>query len=157
MPTFLRVLSILTFIYIGFALLGVIVNLVSGPLPEEQVDAILQQYEMLIQQVNDLGSVYWEDQLRKTSNMIRYTNANHYLNVLVLIIGYIVGILGVIWMLQKRKLGFHLYIIYNLIILLSVYLSVPIGEVPSIVIISNAVIAGLFIFLYTRNLKWMDQ
>lgn len=157
MPTFLRVLSVLSFVYLGFAILGALVNLVSGPLPSDQVEAVLQEYEMLIQQVNDLGSVYWEDQLSKTSNMIRYTNDNHYMNILLLLMSYIFGVVGVIWMLQKRRLGFHFYIIYNLILLLSIYASVPMGEVPSVIIVWNAVISGFFILLYSRNLKWMDQ
>jgi hypothetical protein len=68
---------------------------------------------------------------------------------------YAIGLNGVIFMLKGRKLGFHLYIVYNLIALISIYASAPASEIPSFYFILFGIISSVFIFMFSRNLKFM--
>ena len=154
-PTFLTVLAVLSFITIGLGLLGGLTGLLSGPLSQEEIDEIIAQNMKIVDQLNDMGSYYWSDALNKTMHMVQYTNNNFYVNQLITVLGYAVGLAGVILMLRGKKTGFHLYIIYNLLSLLVVYASVPVSEVPAFIIIFNAFFALLFIFMYSRNLHYM--
>ena len=65
------------------------------------------------------------------------------------------GLAGAIWMFKGKKIGFHLYIIYSLISLGSMYIFIPFSEVPSYSILFNGLFSGLFIWMYSRNLSWL--
>lgn len=156
-PTLLLVLSILSFISIGFGFFGGIFSFLSGPVSVEDIDALIAENMPMIEQLRDLGSDYWANEMMKSFQMIRYTNANFWMNQAVNLLAYGVGFVGVFFMLKGFKKGFHAYIIYNLLLLLSPFASVPFGEVPSFLLISNAIIAGIFIFLYSRNLTYLNK
>ena len=69
----------------------------------------------------------------------------------------LIGATSAFMMLFRMKLGFHAYIIYSFLSILSVYAFVAPVNVPSILILTNAIFAGLFVFLYSRNLKWLTK
>ncbi len=67
------------------------------------------------------------------------------------------GILAALMMFKRMKLGFHCYIIYSFLSILSVYAFVAPSNVPTILIVANTIFAGLFVFMYSRNLKWLTK
>jgi hypothetical protein len=81
---------------------------------------------------------------------------DHFYGVLaVSILTIVVGFFGVLSMWRGSKLGFHLYIIYSLIGTAHVYIFVSPSIVPSLMIYTNLGLSAIFVFMYSRNLKWM--
>jgi len=154
-PTFLVVLSVFSLISISSGLLTSILGLISGPMEDYQVDEIIGQNMAGVTQLQEMGEVYWSDITLKILNLVKYTNENFYLDRLINLGAYAIGLSGVIFMLKGKKLGFHLYIVYNLIALISNYASAPASEIPSFYFILFGIISSVFIFMYSRNLKFM--
>jgi len=154
-PTFLVVLSVFSLISISSGLLTSILGLISGPMEDYQVDEIIGQNMAGVTQLQEMGEVYWSDITLKILNLVKYTNENFYLDRLINLGAYAIGLSGVIFMLKGKKLGFHLYIVYNLIALISIYASAPASEIPSFYFILFGIISSVFIFMYSRNLKFM--
>jgi hypothetical protein len=154
-PVFLTVLGILSFITIGFGLLGNVTGIFSGPLSEKEMNQAMAEALKSLEPLNASGMDDMSASFELVFRTQVYINANFYVHTLITIASFLIGLLGVIFMFKGRKNGFHLYIIYNLINVSSIYLSVPASEVPSIIVISNLIFSALFVFLYSRNLHWM--
>jgi hypothetical protein len=154
-PVFLVVLSVFSLISISSGLLSSILGLISGPMQDYQVDEIIGQNMAGVTQLQEMGEVYWSEITLKILNLIKYTNENFYMDRLINFGAYAIGLNGVIFMLKGRKLGFHLYIVYNLIALISIYASAPASEIPSFYFILFGIISSVFIFMFSRNLKFM--
>jgi hypothetical protein len=154
-PVFLVVLSVFSLISISSGLLSSILGLISGPMQDYQVDEIISQNMAGVTQLQEMGEVYWSEITLKILNLIKYTNENFYMDRLINLGAYAIGLNGVIFMLKGRKLGFHLYIVYNLIALISIYASAPASEIPSFYFILFGIISSVFIFMFSRNLKFM--
>ena len=154
-PGLLLVLSILSFISIGFSILATVISLAAGPMSEDEM--IEQRVEITksktqMRQAGMHGMVTFFD---KFQGMIEETNENFYLSKGVLMVTDLAGLFGVILMLRRRKIGFHLYIIYSLLALGGMYLYVSPQNIHISLPIVNVIFAGLFVFLYSRTLKWM--
>lgn len=154
-PVFLRVLSVFSLIFIVPGLLGNVAGLFSGPLAPEDIDTYIANNMDSVNRLYNLGEVYWAETASKILNLIRYTSNNFYMDRIINIGAYSIGLVGILYMLRGRKLGFHLYIIYNLITLVSIYASAPVSAVPPAYVISLGVFSLIFIFLYSINLKFM--
>ncbi|MCJ8288704.1 MAG: hypothetical protein HRT58_01630 [Crocinitomicaceae bacterium] len=154
-PVMLLVLSILSFISIGIGLLAVLFSFVIGPMNDDQL--LVQRVEIAKQKTEfrQVGMSGFTDILDKSLAIIEETNDSFYLANSILFLTYIIGLFGVIMMLRRRKLGFHLYIIYSLLALSGLYIYVSAENVPMIATMINLAIAGLFVFLYSRTLRWM--
>jgi hypothetical protein len=154
-PTFLKVLCILSWISTGIALISGIINIISGPFSEEQMTD--QKVEMIksIDELRTLDMTGLADLFEKIQRMTESMNAQFYYVQFVSLIVVVLGVFGIFKMWNRSKLGFHLYIIYSLLSVLTVYLFVAPIDVPSIVVIINLVISAIFVFMYSRNLKWM--
>jgi hypothetical protein len=154
-PGFLTVLGVLSFIAIGLNLIIIVFQLVSGKPSEEQM--LEEQVVMAsqINEMNDLGMGSLAGFLEQAQAMSNEINQKFYLAMGITLITYIIGLFGVLKMWKGAKVGFHLYIIYNLLGIGGLYLYVSPENVPSIGVILNAILSGLFIFLYSRNLHWM--
>lgn len=154
-PTLLLVLAILSLISIGFAILMNLGSLAGGPFNEDDLN---QQRLELAKSKSDLreagmtGFVNFFDQLQ---GMIEETNENFYLSKGIMLVTDIVGLVGVIFMMRRRKIGFHLYIVYSLLALGGMYLYISPQNIHISLPIINAIFAGLFIFLYSRTVYWM--
>lgn len=174
-PVFLRVLSILSLIYILLELVNRIKALFRGPVPPRQLNEFITRLSEgtpgnpssrlitdrpqtgMVKQLQDQGEYYWADVMSKILNLSRYVNANFYMDSVINIGGYLIGLAGILFMLRGRKLGFHLYIVYNLITMISIYASAPASEIPVFYFLVWGSISCIFIFLYSRNLKFMDK
>jgi hypothetical protein len=154
-PVFLTVLSILSLIAIVFGLLGNISELFSGPIPREEMEEMIAESKKALEPLSTNGMNDISDTFDKVFSMQIYINANFYTQTLLTVAYLVVGLFGVIFMMKGKKNGFHLYVVYNIISIVAIYVSVPATEVPNIMIIMNILFSALFIFLYSRNLNWM--
>ena len=154
-PKSLKVLCILSFVNLGISFLGILSQFLSGPASKK--DMLLQKAEMSknIEQLETLNADYAVDAIHKLIAMAESLNSSFYAVTVVTLISSIIGLFGVLKMWNGTKIGFHFYIIYSLITVGQVYLFVSPTSIPSFVVIWNLLIAGLFVFLYSRNLNWM--
>ena len=154
-PTLLLVLAILSFISIGFSILTSLFTIPGGPMNENEL--IEQRVEMAQSktQMRDAGMDGFVTFFDKLEGMIEQTNDNFYFSKGIMLVTDFIGLFGVIFMLRRRKLGFHMYIVYSLLALGGMYLYLSPQNVHISLPIVNAIFAGLFVFLYSRTVKWM--
>ena len=156
-PIFLIVLVILTLINTGLALLGGVFSLVVGKPSEKEILASKVQMAKPIIELRKLEMDYFVDVFTKLEAINDAMYANFIMFNLLGIFIALIGAASALMMLFRMKLGFHAYIVYSFLSILSVYAFVAPVNVPSILILTNAIFAGLFVFLYSRNLKWLTK
>ena len=155
-PSFLTVLCVLSYISIGLALSSGFMGLISGPMSE---DLVLQQkleWAKMADELRSVGADGFVAIIEQFQRMLDSLNANHYGNTIVTILVRLIGIVGVIFMWQGKKNGFHIYIIYSILAVIQMYFFVSPADIPTVMVVVNLVISGLFVFLYSRNLKWLS-
>ena len=156
-PIFLIVLVILTLLNTGLALLVGVFSLVVGkPSEKEILESKVQMARSIVElrklKMDDFVDVFTK---MEAINDAMYANFIMFNLLAVFIAG--IGAASAFMMLKRMKLGFHAYIVYSFLSILSVYAFVAPVNVPSILILTNAILAGLFVFLYSRNLKWLTK
>lgn len=154
-PVLLLVLAILSFISIGFAILGNLVSITGGPMNENELieqSVELAKSKAQMRELDMDGFVTFFDKLE---GMVIETNDNFYLAKVIMFITDFIGLFGVIFMMRRRKLGFHLYIVYSLLALGGMYLYVSPQNIHISLPIVSVIFTGLFVFLYSRTLHWM--
>lgn len=154
-PTLLKVLCILSFIYIGLSFIFSLVSVFGGPQSEEEM--VAQKVELLEanDELRDSNMDGLADMMEQMTRMNESINANFYMASVISILALLIGFYGVFSMWQGKKIGFHLYIVYSLISVGQLYLFVSPSDIPSIAIIFNLIIAATFALLYSRKLHWM--
>ena len=155
-PRFLTVLCILTFISTGMSLVSGLYNLVFvGKQSDEQMLDSKVQLTKSISDMKEMGMTGFAEMMEKINRMTIEINENFYLASAISLITVGIGLFGAIKMWKGFKLGFHLYIVYNLLVVGAIYLYVSPQNIPSIVVITNIILSSIFVFMYSRNLKWM--
>lgn len=156
-PVLLTVLCILSFITVGFGVLGVLFTLIGGEPSPEKIQSAYNELIQMASEMRDKQLTTVADMLEQAADLTVYQQHRYWsvlgINALTMITGFV----GVLFMFRGKRLGFHLYIIYNLISIGGTFLIVPSHMVPMVSVIMNLVISGLFIFLYALNLKWMNR
>jgi hypothetical protein len=160
-PKFLLVISVLSFVNIGITVLTSLFGAIGGnPSPEELEAAKLQfanSHEQLesLAQSEKVDLSYWSEILTKMEIMSdnMYANFSMY-NSLILLVA-IFALIGVYLMFTGKKLGFHFYIGYCFLYVIQSYFFTAPSDVPTFVIILNILYGGIWVYLYSRNLKWM--
>lgn len=155
-PTILLVAAILSFISIGLTTIALVFNLTSGPMNEDEVLLTRVANAKQKTEMRDAGGPpYFIQLLDQVQAMTEETNQHFYLaNGLNLVVNGI-GFCGVLFMMRRRKLGFHLYIVYSLLALIVMYLYISPQNIPTISLIFGLIFSGLFVFLYSRALRWL--
>ena len=156
-PVLLTVLSILSLITMGFGALGNLFSWISGPSSEEVMYEQKVEFAKAKTDMLDVGADGFATFFDKMYAMLEQTNQSFVLSQLISTLMLTIGIVGVVFMLKQRRLGFHLYIVYSLIGVGGIFLYVSPSDVPTFLTIVNAIFAGLFIFLYSRTLHWMTK
>lgn len=154
-PKFLKVISILSFSSLFMSFIGVISQFVNGPASNEQMLDQKAELLKLIPQMEELNSDYMVMAIKKVVAMSESLNYHFSSVSIVTLISVLIGFYGVLKMWQGKKIGFHFYIIYSLIGVGQIYLFVSPSNIPSFIILWNLIIAGIFTFMYSKNLKWM--
>ena len=154
-PGFLTALCVLSFVWIGFGLLAGLANLATGPSSDEEIREMNVELTKSMSELKSSGMDGFSDMIAKIQRMTEEVNDHFYLAGILNLFVLVVGLFGVIRMLKGYKIGFHLYIGYCLLTIVSVYAYVSPANIPTFVIVFNLIMSALFVFLYSRNLKWM--
>lgn len=161
-PKFLLIISVLSFVNIGITILTSLFGVLGGKPSAKELEAAKLQFAESQEKLDSLAKTekidmsYWSEVLTKLETMSdnMYANFVAY-NGLILIIA-IFALIAVYLMFVGRKIGFHFYIAYCfLYVLQSYFFSTP-SDVPTFVIVLNTLYGGIWVYLYTRNLKWMQ-
>jgi hypothetical protein len=102
--------------------------------------------------VGDLADLF--EQIQRMNESL---NDHFYAASAVSFLVLVVGFFGVLFMWKGRRLGFHLYILYNLVSIANIYLFVSPADIPTFAVIWGLFISAVFIFMYSRNLAWMNK
>lgn len=155
-PTFLVFLAVMSFISIGFSFLGVFSSLFTGPLNEEQIEF---QRAAMYDSISTFQSQGMDDVAAMFEKLMRYTEYMNseafYSGLISNLIVSVLGLIAVIMMLKLKKIGFHLYVGYSLLPIISMYIITPMELISTFVVIVGLVISALFCLLYGLNLKHM--
>ena len=154
-PPMLLVLSILSLISIGLSFILTLFQLVSGPMDEDQIMEQRVEMAKVKSDMRRTGMTQFVSFYDKLEAMTEETNDRFYLSSSVTLLTYLIGLFGVIFMLRRRKLGFHMYIVYSLLAIGGMLLYVSPENIPIVLPIVSVILSGLFIFLYSRTLHWM--
>lgn len=155
-PGFLTVLCVLSFISIGLGLVSGLINLLSGPMDEEQMLASKVEMTASLNELKSTGMDSMSELMMQIQAMSEQINQNFYLASILTLLTLVIGLVGVLNMWKGVKKGFHFYIVYCLLSIGAMYVYVSPENIPSVVVIFNLLISALFIFMYSRNLKWMN-
>ncbi len=156
-PAFLTVLCVLTFISTGLNVFSAISSLLSGPLTEEQLLESRVQMAESITDLKEAGMDSWIPMMEQMQEMTEQANNEFYFATIISLIVASIGAFAVMKMWNGFKQGFHLYIVYSLLSVVSIYLYISPENVPNVVIIFSLFFSGIFVFLYSRNLYWMTK
>ncbi|WP_300660347.1 hypothetical protein [Fluviicola sp.] len=154
-PVLLTVLCILSFIVVGFALLGVLFSLIGGEPSAQSIEKAYNQMMQMASSNRDQNLIFMADMLEQMAEVTSYQQQNYWLVLLVNAVTSGTGFVGVLMMFRGKKLGFHLYIIYSLLSFGGIFLIMPPHIDPLSSAIMSLVFSGVFVLLYSRNLKWM--
>jgi len=160
-PKFLLVISILSFVNIGMTVLTSLFGVLGGKPSAEELEAAKLQFANSQEQLETLAQnekvdmSYWSEILTKMEMMSDNMYANFFAyNGLILLVA-LFAFVAVFLMFTGKKLGFHLYIGYCFLYVIQSYFFTTPSDVPTFVIVLNALYGGIWVYLYARNLKWM--
>ena len=154
-PVFLKVICILSFIWMGLGLFNNVFGLVRGPVPPDAMAETQAQVDAEIEKLKEIGADSWVEFSETMSRMAIESNQNYYSALVIDLSILILGIFSVLRMWQGVKMGFHLYIVYSLLCAASYYFYLSPENVPTLFIVLSFIFSGIFVFMYSRNLKWM--
>ncbi|WP_343603709.1 hypothetical protein [Fluviicola sp.] len=156
-PVLLTVLCILSFIVVGFGVLGVLFSLIGGQPGAEDIEKAYNLTMQMASDYRDQNVIFLAELFEQVAEMSAYQQHHYWSVLLVNAVTMGTGLAGVLMMFKGKKLGFHLYIIYNLLSVGGSFLIIPSHMIPMVSVIMNLILAGVFVFLYSLNLKWMNK
>lgn len=154
-PVFLIVLCVLSFFTIVLNIYSSASGLLIGGPSSDLLEVEMEEYENSILQLEANGMNRFAEMMETTKAFMSDVNENYSTAMIVTLVVSLIGFAGVLMMWRGSKKGFHVYIIYCLSAIIGMYLYASPENVPTLSIIGSALVSGLFILLYSRNLKWM--
>jgi hypothetical protein len=156
-PVFLLVLVIMSSINIGISTMGSL-SAILGATPDAAVikEARLDFAKMRdqLEVANGSDFIYIVDQMEMvTMNMFAHFHTYNSVQLIFLLL----GLTGVILMFQRKRLGFHFYIVYSLGLVILPYFFNSIQQIPTILTIVGVIYGAVWVILYSRNLQWVNQ
>lgn len=154
-PVFLTVLCILTLVWAGIGFLRTLTMLVIGVRSsaemQKETDLLLKAADKMRSAGFDSLGKYYE----QTADMGVQLNQSAYGYAALLMVAVLLGIFGAILMLLGKKLGFHFYIGYTMLGMIAPYFFASSDSIPVAYTILSAFFGLLFVFMYSRNLRWL--
>jgi hypothetical protein len=156
-PKFLLILTILSFISIGYSTLGNLMSIIGGKMDEDTLNETKVQITTTINEMDNTGSVgeFTKSFLRWSMDLMEATNEKFILHNMLSILILIVGFAGVLLMFKGKKIGFHIYITYSIFYSILIYILMPPSFYTNLMVGFNLFISAIFVILYSMNLKWM--
>lgn len=156
-PVFLNILLILSALYIASGFFGTTQALINGPLSEEQLE---EQVSELYSSVNTLVESGIDDEFASSveimvDNSIYLNNEAFYSSNILTLISFIIGAMAIFMMYKLNKMGFHLYVIYSLMPIITMYALVPMHLILPMSVVLLVILGALFSILYGIHLKYM--
>jgi hypothetical protein len=155
-PAFLTVLCILTFVNAGLSVITSLLSLLHGPISEEEMTEQRVQFLKSADEMRTMDMPAFAEMMEQIQRMSESANAHFYANTLISLVILCLGIFGAVFMLRGKKLGFHLYIGYSLLAVLQLYFFASPADIPTVAVVFGLLFSGLFVFLYSRNLHWIN-
>ena len=156
-PRSLNVLLILSAIYIVMSLSATLQAISSGPLTQNQLEEETADFygsmvelrdQGVGQELTNMAEVMIETSFYINNEVFQLTNN---LRLLELIIGAI----SLVLMFQLKKIGFHVYLLYSLLPIITTYITLPQELILTASIVVTVLIGGFFALLYGTKLKYM--
>lgn len=156
-PKGLMVLLVLTWVNTLFSIVTTIFTLIFMRPSAQDLEQEKLEMAKSIVELKKLGMDSFVSLLERlqamTEAMQPYFVQSNLVNVLVLACGAVAA-----WfMYQRNQLGFHLYIIYNLASVGSIYLFISPSLIPSVIILVNSLLSVVFVLLYAKHLPWLKD
>jgi hypothetical protein len=156
-PKGLMVLLVLTWVNTLFSIVTTIFTLIFLRPSAQDLEQEKLEMAKSIVELKKLGMDSFVSLLERlqamTEAMQPYFVQSNLVNVLVLACGAVAA-----WfMYQRNQLGFHLYIIYNLASVGSIYLFISPSLIPSVIILVNSLLSVVFVLLYAKHLPWLKD
>ena len=157
-PTFLTVLCIITFIVSGFMFISNSYRAITYSQDKQleynefEIEQTIEWAEMLSggESLPGLDEQIVMMELRQKEEM-----ENHALLTIIGLLSIVLSLLGAFFMYRLRKLGFHLYTLSKVIALVPLLIFTLTSAIVWTLSI-GAIIGAIFIFMYSRNLKYMN-
>ncbi|HEY4290156.1 MAG TPA: hypothetical protein VGN00_23810 [Puia sp.] len=143
----LNVISILTFVGSGIAILGQIYSFFKA---QSTYDQILQNQDKMEQAPDFLKKLMGSDPV----GMARKTLENRTPMLVLAIVAAALCIYGALQMRKLKKIGFPIYVIGELLPIIAYYIFV--GPMGIFTLIFSLLINGAFIIMYATQLKHMS-
>jgi len=156
-PVFLTVLIILSGIYITFSFFGVTRSLINGPLSQEVLEEELSGlYASTAElQANGIGEQFSQMMDIIIQNAIYINNEAFYSTNILTLLTLIIGAISLFLMFNLKKVGFHIYVAYSLLPIVTMYILTPMELILTLSVILSVILAAVFSLLYGLNLKYM--
>ncbi len=156
-PTFLTVLIVLTWIWTAIMIMNTFSAFTSGPLSEEQLAEQDLAAAENIKQMKEEGQGEFTYLIQMGQDRMHYIHEEAFMkNYVIILLISLLGAVSGYMMWNRRKIGFHLYILYSLLYIVMPYLIYPVSMVINFEIYFNLAIGGLFVLLYSRNLHVLE-
>ena len=156
-PVFLLVLVILSSINIGMSTIGSLTAVLGAKPDAEMVKKALLDYAEMREQLEEAGAAdytYIVDQMQTvTTHMFAHFHTYNAIQLVFLLL----GLTGVIFMYQRKRLGFHFYIVYSIGLVLLPYFFNSMNQIPTILTVVGVLYGAVWVFMYGRNLHWINQ
>lgn len=156
-PKGLMVLLVLTFINTGGAIVMGFVSLLFFQPTAESLRKSKIDMAKSISVFKEIGFDEMADLLNRFQVMAEILNHNFLASTSLNILFSMIGCVSAVLMYKRNILGFHAYIIYNLLAASSIYFFVSPAYIPSVILITNLLISLVFVLLYSRHLKWLRK
>lgn len=154
---FLTVLIVLTWIWTGMAIMTSMTAFMNGPLDDDQLKAKELSAAKTMKEQKEKGNEQFNYGIEIGLERMYYINKNAFVqNYSIVLVISLLGAFSGYMMWNRRKLGFHLYILYTLLSTVMPYLIFPASMVINAEIYSFLFLGGLFVLLYSRNLHVME-
>ena len=156
-PAFLLVLCILTFVSTGLGIFSPLFQMIRGTRPQQDLQKDVDILMQSAGKMREMGMSSFAHFYEQMAEMTVEINPHAMIAGLVGLLIVIIGGVSAIMMLQGKRIGFHLYIGYSFLQLISTYFFVSAENVPMLIPIVGAILSGIFILMYSRNLHWMTK
>jgi hypothetical protein len=154
-PQGLMILLVLTFINTGSSIFfGLLTVLFFKPTAADLKKERLDMAKSIVE-LKEVGLNSLVDLLERVQAMTEALNDYFIETNVVNIVIALLGATSAYFMLKRNQLGFHGYIIYNLLASGSIYFFISPALIPSVILIVNLCISLVFVLLYARHLPWI--
>jgi hypothetical protein len=154
-PQGLMILLVLTFINTGSSIFfGLLTVLFFKPTAADLKKERLDMAKSIVE-LKEVGLNSLVDLLERVQAMTEALNDYFIETNVVNIVIALLGAISAYFMLKRNQLGFHGYIIYNLLASGSIYFFISPALIPSVILIVNLCISLVFVLLYARHLPWI--